>query len=66
MTQMMLCNRTSRYDVAAAAVRGGAIHNAKVAVDAHELESHLMHKKAKVKAWIYKHGEGEAFLSLFF
>ena len=58
----MLCNNTSRFDVAAAAIRGGARHNRHVAVDAHELESHIMHLKKKEKDWIYEHGKGKSLL----
>ncbi|TFK49509.1 D-xylulose 5-phosphate/D-fructose 6-phosphate phosphoketolase [Heliocybe sulcata] len=53
---MMLCNRTSRYHVAAAAIRGAALHNAKVSIDAHEKTSYLMHLAQKDKAYIYEHG----------
>ncbi|KAJ7510452.1 phosphoketolase [Mycena galericulata] len=54
---MMLCNHTSRYDVAAAAIRGGALSNAKVAVSAHQLESYMKHLAAKERDYIYANGK---------
>jgi len=53
---MMLCNHVSRYDVAAAAVRAGASHNAKVAIDSHEMASHIMHLAETDKKYIYHQG----------
>lgn len=55
----MLCNNTSRYDVAIAAIRGGAQVNPKVAVNAHIEISALRHDARKVKDYIYQHGKGE-------
>lgn len=55
---MMLCNHTSRYDVAAAAVRGGALHNPKVSVNSHELASSFMHRAQKDREYIYANGKG--------
>lgn len=57
---MMLCNRTSRFDVAIAAIRGGALHNPKVAVDAHQAESYIKHLAQKEKEYIYAHGKGQS------
>jgi len=54
---MMLCNHTSRYHVAAAAIRAGALHNAQVALDAHELASYVMHLAQKEKEFIYANGQ---------
>ncbi|KAJ7454731.1 phosphoketolase [Mycena latifolia] len=54
---MMLCNHTSRYDVAAAAIRGGALSNPKVAVSAHELESFIKHLASKERDYIYANGK---------
>jgi len=54
---MMLCNHTSRFDVAAAAVRGGALHNEKIAAESHELTSHIMHLAAKEREYIYANGK---------
>jgi len=54
---MMLCNHTSRFDVAISAVRGGALHNPKVAVDAHLHESYIKHQAEKVRAYIYANGK---------
>ena len=55
---MMLCNHTSRYDIAAAAVRGGALHNPKVSVYSHEVASYVMHLKQKERDYIYENGKG--------
>jgi xylulose-5-phosphate/fructose-6-phosphate phosphoketolase len=55
---MMLCNHTSRYHVAAAAVRGGALHNPKVAVDGHSLASSIMHMAQKDHDYIFANGKG--------
>ncbi|KAF7312098.1 D-xylulose 5-phosphate/D-fructose 6-phosphate phosphoketolase [Mycena indigotica] len=54
---MMLGNCTSRYDVAAAAIRGGALSNPKVAVNAHEHESYVKHLAVKEKDYIYANGK---------
>lgn len=56
--QMMLCNHTSRYDVARDAVRMGAVLNAKVAVSSHMMESYLKHLAQKAQDYIYTHGQG--------
>jgi xylulose-5-phosphate/fructose-6-phosphate phosphoketolase len=56
---MMLCNHTSRYHVAAAAIRGGALHNQKVAAVAHEKGSYVMHQAAKEREYIFANGKGE-------
>ena len=55
----MLCNRTSRYDVATAAINGGARHNPRVAVDAHVLASYFKHLAQTDKKYIYEHGQGK-------
>lgn len=60
---MMLCNHTSRYDIAAVAIRGGALHNPRVAVDAHKLESYVKHLAQKEKDYIYENGKGASCLS---
>ncbi|KAF9466555.1 phosphoketolase [Collybia nuda] len=54
---MMLCNHTSRFDVAIAAIRGGALHNPKVAVSAHEHESYIKHLAQKERTYIYANGK---------
>ncbi|KAJ7638132.1 XFP N-terminal domain-containing protein [Mycena rosella] len=54
---MMLCNHTSRYDVAAAAIRGGARSNPKLAVTAHERESYIKHLASKEREYIYANGK---------
>lgn len=54
----MLCNRTSRLHVATAAIRGGAKHNPKVAVSAHEACSFLKHLAQKEKDYILTNGKG--------
>lgn len=56
---MMLCNKTSRYDIALDAVRAGAMANSRVAVSAHETESYLKHLAMKDKDYIYANGKGE-------
>jgi len=53
---MLLANHVSRYDVAIAAIRGGARFNPKVAADAHMMESYIKHAAQKEKDYIYKHG----------
>ncbi|KAJ7650731.1 phosphoketolase [Roridomyces roridus] len=53
---MMLCNHTSRYDVAIAAIRGGALSNPKVAVSAHQHQSFFKHLAVKDKEYIYANG----------
>ena len=57
---MMLCNRTSRFDVAIAAIRGGARVNPKVAVEAHELAAYVRHLAQKEKEYILENGKGES------
>ncbi|KXN91188.1 putative phosphoketolase [Leucoagaricus sp. SymC.cos] len=54
---MMLCNNTSRFDFAIAAICGGSRVNPKVAVNAHIEISALRHEAKKVQDYIYKHGE---------
>ncbi|KAH7927923.1 D-xylulose 5-phosphate/D-fructose 6-phosphate phosphoketolase [Leucogyrophana mollusca] len=54
---MMLCNHTSRYDVAAAAVRAGALFNAHVSTDAHESASFIEHVASKDKEYILQEGK---------
>ncbi|KAG6856505.1 hypothetical protein H0H87_003698 [Tephrocybe sp. NHM501043] len=54
---MMLCNHTSRYDVAIAAIRGGSHFNERVAVDAHGMISYIKHMGQKERDYIYKHGK---------
>ncbi|RDB26054.1 putative phosphoketolase [Hypsizygus marmoreus] len=54
---MMLCNHTSRFDVAIAAIRGGARFNPRVAVEAHEKESYIKHLAQKERDYIYANGK---------
>ena len=54
---MMLVNHTSRYHVAAAAVRGAARLNPRVEVDAHVAISRFMHDAQKAQQYIIEHGE---------
>ncbi|EAU85668.1 phosphoketolase [Coprinopsis cinerea okayama7 len=54
---MMLCNHTSRYDVAVAALRGGAKNNPKVALVAHEMSSYFEHMARKEKDYILAEGK---------
>ena len=53
----MLSNHVSRFHVAAAAIRGGALHNAKVSVDEHQLVACLMHDAEDHKSYALKSGE---------
>jgi len=55
--QMMLCNRTSRFHVAAAAVRGGARVNPKVSVVEHELVSELLHDAEVYRKYAHEQGD---------
>jgi len=57
----MIANDTDRFGVAVAAIKGGALVNARVAAYAHEKCALLQHMKAKEKEHIYKHGKGWAF-----
>ncbi|KIK98673.1 hypothetical protein PAXRUDRAFT_823582 [Paxillus rubicundulus Ve08.2h10] len=54
---MLLCNHVSRYHVAAAAVRAGALFNAAVSTEAHLNASYLMHLAQKDKEYIYREGQ---------
>jgi len=54
---MMLCNKVSRYHVAAAAVRGGALRNERVSVVLHEAVSHFMHLAEKARQYAVEHGQ---------
>ncbi|KAJ7593396.1 phosphoketolase [Mycena floridula] len=54
---MMLSNQTSRYDVAVAAIRGGALHNSRLAVSAHSTESYIKHLRQKTKDYILANGQ---------
>ncbi|TFY59486.1 hypothetical protein EVJ58_g5744 [Rhodofomes roseus] len=54
---MMLLNHTSRYHVAAAAVRGAAALNPRVEVDAHTAISGFMHEAQKAQQYIREQGE---------
>lgn len=56
---MMLQNHTSRYNVAGADIRGGAINNDKIKVREHELISEIKHMAAKDSEFINKNGDGE-------
>ena len=55
---MMLSNQVSRFHVAAAAVRGAAAVNEKVAVNAHNLTSSFLHLAAKAKEYARENGQG--------
>ncbi|KIJ25684.1 hypothetical protein M422DRAFT_55874 [Sphaerobolus stellatus SS14] len=54
---MMLCNRTSRFHVAAAAIKGGTVVNPKVAVVDHELVSGMLHEAESYKKYAFENGE---------
>lgn len=53
---MQILNGTSRYDVAAQAVRAAAMLNPRVEIDAHKMISRLLHLAQKDKEYILKHG----------
>jgi xylulose-5-phosphate/fructose-6-phosphate phosphoketolase len=57
--QMMLVNCTSRYHVAAAAVRGGSKHNPRICAEATVLAAQFMHMAKKDHEYIHKYGEGQ-------
>ena len=57
---MMLLNKTSRYDVAAQAVRAAALINPRVEIDAHKTISHILHLAQKDKDYILEHGADPA------
>ncbi|KIL67461.1 hypothetical protein M378DRAFT_122372 [Amanita muscaria Koide BX008] len=57
---MMLGNHTSRYDIAIAAIGGGALNNPRVAVDAHILSSYFKHCAQQDKKFIYEYGQDPA------
>lgn len=52
---MMLCNHTSRFHVAVAAVQGGAKVNPKVSVIEHELVASLQHEAEKYRKFAFEH-----------
>ncbi|KAH9856640.1 phosphoketolase [Lenzites betulinus] len=53
---MMLLNKTSRYDIATAAIEAAAHLNPRVEVDAHAAVSAIMHLAQKDKEYVEKHG----------
>lgn len=55
---MLLCNNVSRFDVAIAAVRGGATKNPKVQVVAHQLIAGLKHEHQKAAEYARANGIG--------
>ena len=59
--QMMLVNCTSRYHVAAAAVRGGSKHNPRICqcAEATVLAAQVMHMAKKDHEYTHKYGEGQ-------
>lgn len=58
---MMLLNRTSRYHVAQAAIRGGGKRNEKVQIRQHELDAELQHDIVHTRKYIIEHQEGKSF-----
>ncbi|OQE19828.1 hypothetical protein PENSTE_c014G05464 [Penicillium steckii] len=54
---MMLLNRTSRYHVAQAAVRGGSKRNENVQIRQHELDTELQHDIVHARKYIIEHQE---------
>ncbi|KAI9061053.1 phosphoketolase [Trametes sanguinea] len=57
---MMLMNETSRYHIAAEAVRSAALLNPRVEIDAHKTISTIMHMSQKDKEYILAHGADPA------
>jgi xylulose-5-phosphate/fructose-6-phosphate phosphoketolase len=55
---MVIRNRTSRYHVAEAAIRGGAEQNEMVRLEKQKLLSHIHHDLAKTQQFIMSHGQG--------
>ena len=53
---MMVLNKTSRYDVAAEAVRSAALLNPRVEIEAHATISRILHLAEKDKEYILAHG----------
>lgn len=56
---MMLVNRTSRYHVAQAAVRGAAKYNEKVRILQHKLDAEFQHNIVQTRKYIIEHQEGK-------
>ena len=54
---MMLRNRVSRFHVAEAAIKGGAIRNEKIRLDMHETLSSIRHDLAKVQELVMSTGK---------
>jgi len=54
---MMLRNCVSRYHIMEAAIRGGAKHNPKVALDMTSLLAETRHQITKVQQYIYETGK---------
>ncbi|KAJ5750274.1 D-xylulose 5-phosphate/D-fructose 6-phosphate phosphoketolase [Penicillium manginii] len=54
---MMLVNRTSRYHVAQAAVRGAGKYNEKVRIRQHELDIEFQHNIVQTRKYIIEHQE---------
>lgn len=57
---MMLRNRVSRYHVAEAAIKGGAVRNARVRMDMHKVISGIQHDLAKLQDYIMANGKDPA------
>jgi xylulose-5-phosphate/fructose-6-phosphate phosphoketolase len=60
---MLLLNNCSRFDVAAAAVKGAAKRNEKVKLEMTTLVGELKHKMSQCREYIYAEGSGEQILS---
>ena len=54
---MMLRNTVSRYDVMEAAIRGGAKHNPKVALEMTSLLGEVRHQRSKVRDFVMATGK---------
>ncbi len=61
---MMLTNNTSRYHVAATAVRAGGLSNPKVLVSSHSLATKFLHMAQNDKKYILEFGKGTCLVVL--
>jgi xylulose-5-phosphate/fructose-6-phosphate phosphoketolase len=63
---MMLVNRTSRYHVAQAAVRGAGKYNEKVRIRQHELDIEFQHNIVQTRKYIIEHQEGKLMFWIYY
>ena len=58
---IMLANDVSRYHVASAAIRGAALVNERVAVEAQQKVPLFMHRAQKARDYAIQHGQGKLY-----